>query len=183
MSHKDVATHHTVTKCLKFESAAAYQAAKDKVDALMEREISPSEVPGVVELAEREGNILVNLGINGGIWPLVCEGDYSGVDPFNEANAQIGVGDNDGGDYEDPTDTDLMASVNKEYVGMDAGFPTYGTLQKATWQAEFGEAVANFDWEEWCVNNGDGVMLNRKVESLGTKSGGVWVLRVSIELS
>lgn len=52
-------------------------------------------------------------------------------------------------------------------------------------QATFGPSVANFTWNEWALFNGvsgNQIMLNRKVASLGTKSGGSTSLQVGIGL-
>ncbi len=181
----DKATHSTLTKVLKFDSQEAYDraAAIGLVDRLMAEEIPPEKVEGVQELRKVEGNILLNEGINSGIWPLVCGGSATA---FNNTNARVGVGDADPVTYpESATDTDLRG-VNKAYKAQDTGYPTYGTSQKATWRSTFGTAEANFQWREWIVDNGAtaGITLNRKCEELGTKtSAGVWVLEVAITLS
>ena len=126
------------------------------------------------------GNVLLNEGINE-LWTLVCS---SSGTKFDNANAYIGVGDSS--DAEDASQTGLLGS-NKAYKGMDAGFPEYGTNQKATWQATFGENEANFAWNEFTVANGSddtAVNLNRKVSAQGTKSSGqVWQVQVEISLS
>lgn len=172
--------HKTITQVLKFESREAYEQAKAM--GLLDPSVSWSrdKVPENVEYVEVEGNILLNEGINNGIWPLVA-GDASAT-PFDNAHARIGVGD--GTDDEDATQTGLTGT-NQFYKGMDAGYPTYGTNQEIVFQATFDENEANFDWNEWTVDNGAdaGVNLNRKCENLGTKSTGTWVLRVSIALS
>jgi hypothetical protein len=66
---------------------------------------------------------------------------------------------------------------------MDSGYPT-STSQKATYRASFGADDANFEWNEWVVKQSTSeVCLNRKVDSLGTKTGGTWTLQVDITLS
>ena len=65
----------------------------------------------------------------------------------------------------------------------DAGYPTRSG-NVLTFKATFGSEEANFVWNEWGVFNAmsGGVMLSRKVESMGEKvSGSVWV-DVTIEL-
>lgn len=104
------------------------------------------------------------------------------VTPFNSANAYLGVGD--GTTAFANTQTDLQGT-NKLRKPMDAGYPTLSGNQ-ITFRATFGGADANFAWNEWGVFNAStgGVMLNRKVESLGTKaSGSTWVLTVTITLT
>jgi len=127
-----------------------------------------------------KGNIALNEGINA-LWTLVCGGTMT---PYNNANARIGVGD--GTAAEDPNQTGLQG-VNKYWKGMDSGYPTYGSAQKATWRATFGPDEANFAWNEITVVNAaddSGQNLNRKVQAMGTKaSGTVWVATLEISAS
>lgn len=135
------------------------------------------------EVIEQEGNCLLNTGIDK-IWDLVT-GAVSGADhiydgPAGNDKTQIGVGsDNTGAQA---TDTDLIDG-SPTYKTMEAGYPT-STSQKATFKASFGSGDANEAWEEWVVKQvTSAVCLNRKVESLGTKSTGTWTLEVDITLS
>jgi hypothetical protein len=112
------------------------------------------------------------------MWDLIV-GDSA--NHLNNTNARIGVGDSS--TAADPSQTDLQAATNKSYKGMESGYPT-STSQKATFKASFGESEANYAWNEWVVKQATSAKcLNRKVESLGTKSGGTWTLEVSITLS
>lgn len=101
---------------------------------------------------------------------------------FTNSNAYIGVGDST--TAFSAAHTDLQAATNKVRVGMEATFPTR-TDNALTFKSSFGSAVGNFAWQEWGVFNASsgGVMLNRKVESLGTKaSGSTWVLTVTLTI-
>ena len=129
------------------------------------------------EVIEGEGNCLLNTGIDE-MWDLIC-GDSAAH--FNNASAQIGVGDDN--TAADASQTDLQAATNKTYKGMESGYPT-STSQKATFKASFGDSEANYTWNEWVVkHSASGKCLNRKVDALGTKSSGTWTLEVSITLS
>jgi hypothetical protein len=129
------------------------------------------------EIIEGEGNCLLNTGIDE-MWDLIV-GDSA--NHFSNTTAQIGVGDSS--TAASPTQTDLQAATNKTYQGMESGYPT-STSQKATFKASFGDSEANYTWNEWVVKqSASAVCLNRKVESLGTKSGGTWTLEVNITLS
>jgi hypothetical protein len=129
------------------------------------------------EVIEGEGNCLLNTGIDE-IWDLVV-GDSA--NHFSSTYAQIGVGDSVTAAA--ATQTDLQASTNKTYKAMDTGYPT-STSQQATFKASFGSSYANYAWNEWVVkHSSSGKCLNRKVENLGTKSGGTWTLTVTITLS
>lgn len=131
------------------------------------------------QFTEIKGNILLNVGINE-LFTLICS---SSGTKFDNANAQIGVGD--GTTAEDATQTDLQGT-NKAYVGMMTGYPTYGSGQKATWKSSFDGSTGNYAWNEFVVRNGATAAkcLNRKVSSQGTKSSGqVWEVTLEITLS
>jgi len=91
------------------------------------------------------------------------------VTEFNNANAHIGVGDSTTAFA--ASQTDLQAATNKLRKSMDATYPTRST-NVLTFRATFATGEANFAWQEWAVFNASsaGTMLNRKVESLGTKT-------------
>lgn len=90
------------------------------------------------------------------------------VTPFNNVNSHIGVGDS--ATAFAVTQADLVATVNVLRKAQDAGYPTRGT-NVLTFRSTFGTADANFAWNEWGVFNAatGGSMLNRLVQSLGTK--------------
>lgn len=128
-------------------------------------------------VVEGEGNCLLNSGIDE-MWDLIV-GDSA--NRFDNTSAQVGVGDSDTAAF--ASQTDLQAATNKTYNGMETGYPT-STTQKATFKASFGDSEANYTWNEWVVKQStSAICLNRKVESMGTKSGGTWTLEVSITLS
>jgi len=135
------------------------------------------------EILEGEGNVLLNTGINE-ILGLIT-GITSGTNRlFSNANTKIGVGDSS--TAADATQTDLLGT-NKAYKGQETGYPTVGS-QKVTFKSSFGDTEANFAWNEWVVKSVDAttptnICLNRKVESLGTKSTGTWSLQVDITIS
>jgi len=110
---------------------------------------------------------------------------------MSNARAAIGVGDSNTAAA--GTQTDLQAATNKLRVAMDATFPTHtdGTSSgNASWslRSTFSTAQANYAWQEWGTFNtataATGRMLNRKVESLGTKtSAAAWVFTVTLTLA
>ena len=103
--------------------------------------------------------------------------------PFNNANAHIGVGDS--ATAHAVTQADLVATTNKLRKAMDGGFPTVSG-NVLTYRSTFGTADANFAWNEWGVFNAatGGSMLNRKVESLGTKPNTqTWQFTVTLTIS
>jgi hypothetical protein len=129
------------------------------------------------EVIEGEGNCLLNTGIDE-MWDLIV-GDSA--NHFNNASAQVGVGDSSTAAA--ASQTDLQAATNKTYKSMESGYPT-STTQKANFKASFGASDANYVWNEWVVKQATSAKcLNRKVESLGTKSGGTWTLEVNVTLS
>jgi beta-glucanase (GH16 family) len=152
---------------------------REDIEAYRGREAKFHERFQPYEVIEGEGNCLLNSGINE-MWDLIT-GEVSGSGHiFDNTAARIGVGDSS--TAADPSQTDLQGT-NKTYKGMESGYPT-STSQKATFKASFGESDANYAWNEWVVKQATSAKcLNRKVESLGTKSGGTWTLEVSITLS
>lgn len=145
------------------------------------------EAGKVHEISKFEKNIFLTAGIEK-IWKLMAGIDTSGY--FSNANAYIGVGNNDGSVSEDASQTALQgASV--DYEAMDSGFPQVGydtnSNNTITYYATFGDSVANFAWEEFTVANGGSnsdVLINRKVSSQGTKvSGAIWEFQVDLQIT
>ncbi len=102
---------------------------------------------------------------------------------FTNANAYIGVGDSN--TAFSAAHTDLQAATNKLRKAMESTYPTIAT-NVLTFRSLFGTSEANFAWEEWAVFNASssGTMLNRKVESLGTKtSSASWQLTVDLTVT
>jgi hypothetical protein len=131
-------------------------------------------------ISEIHQNGLLNEGINE-LFTIICS---SGGTKWDAANAYLGVGD--GTTAFSATQTGLQGT-NKTYKGMDAGYPTFGTNQKATWKATFMETEANHGWQEFTIANGNSDAaknLNRKVSNQGTKvAGQIWELTLEISLS
>ena len=118
----------------------------------------------------------------------VCTGTFA--TPFNNANSHISVGDSAAA-YAN-TQTELQAATNRFRKPMDATYPQQAT-NVLTYRSTFALADANFAWNEWGVFNAagtggppttGGTMLNRKVESLGTKAGTQsWQFTVTLTLT
>ena len=146
----------------------------------------------LLEVIEGEGNLLMYGGASC-IWEaLIGNGTATAGNPltyFNNANANIGVGDST--TAEAATQTDLQAATNKQRKPVDATYPqhTDGTVSgdaTITFKATFGTSDANFHWEEWGIFNAasGGRMLNRKVTDLGTKtSAASWAFTVTLSLA
>ena len=101
---------------------------------------------------------------------------------FSAANAYIGVGDDD--TAFNAAQTDLVATTNKKRIGMTTDWPKR-TTNALEFKSTFGADDGNFVWKEWAVFNAStsGTMLNRKVEALGTKASGTWVLTVTLTVT
>jgi len=91
------------------------------------------------------------------------------VTAFNNANTYLGVGDSTTAHA--VGQTDLQAATNKMRKAMDATYPS-GAANVITFRSTFATGDANWAWQEWGTFNASsgGTMLNRKVESLGTKT-------------
>jgi hypothetical protein len=101
---------------------------------------------------------------------------------FTNATSYIGVGDSS--TAFNVAQTDLQASTNKLRVGMEATYPQIST-NELVFKSSFGDAQANWTWSEWGVFNAStaGTMLTRKVESLGTKVSGTWVITATLTVT
>jgi hypothetical protein len=128
-----------------------------------------------------EGNLLQREGILALFNLLIGAAETA----FSNANSYIGVGNSATG----ASDTDGgLLGASKLYKGMESGYPIVGALadKKCTWRAVFGDTEANFEWAEWTVASGNSDSadnLNRKVDALGTKTGGSWQLTVEVSLA
>lgn len=114
---------------------------------------------------------------------MVQAGIGAAVTAFNNANAHIGVGDST--TAFSAAHTDLQAATNKLRKAMDATYPSGGS-NVITFRSTFGTSDANFAWQEWAVFNASsaGTMLNRKVESLGTKTNTqTWQFTVTLTVT
>jgi len=99
---------------------------------------------------------------------------------INASNAYLGVGDSS--TAFNAAQTDLQATSNKLRVGMDATYPSRSGAA-VTFRSTYSTSQANFAWQEWATFNAPvlGVMWQRKVESLGTKTNTqAWQLTVTI---
>ena len=124
---------------------------------------------------------------NAGVLLIAAKLFEAGTTDYDAANAHIGVGDSSTAFA--ATQTDLQAATNKFKKGMVTSYPTRSGAA-LTFRSLFGTGDANFAWNEWGVFNGSGagtagptgvVMLNRKVESFGTKtSAEAWQFTVTV---
>ncbi len=172
---KDNGNWHMHARLLKYKEDITPFAQQGR-----EAEFHTSHKP--YEVIEMEHNALLNTGIDK-IWDLVTGVASGAAHIYDNAAAQIGVGDSTVAAAATQTDLQAASTATKTYKAMEAGYPT-STTQKATFKSSFGSSDANYAWQEWVVKQGTStVCLNRKVESLGTKSSGTWTLEVDITLS
>lgn len=160
-------------------------------DPTLEQRESGLVVP--YDRIEIEGNLLVIGGASVQWQTLIGNGTTTAAQAltyFNNANANIGVGDSTTAAAD--TQTDLQAATNKLRRGMDATYPqhtdTTGTAgsKSILFRSTFATGDANWAWQEWGLFNAStaGRMLNRKVESLGTKtSSATWVITITLSLA
>lgn len=150
-------------KAEKFADEAAYKANK----------------PFETRVATQ--NIVVDVGATE-MLKLIC--GISGATPYNATNAKIGIGNDR--TPENASQTALIAtSPNVFYKGMESGYPKVEG-RTMLFKSAFSTNEANFEWNEFAIVNGTGVggvIMNRKVESLGTKVTGIWSLQITISLT
>jgi len=153
------------------------------------------------EVIHRKGNLLTYggadilwLGLKNGLTATTGAKNTF----FDNSNAVLYVGDDNTAAAASQTDLQASsASTDRYAVGMEATYPTHTTGDSATGNADitfrsvFTTAQANFAWNEWAVGNTTattapypGRILNRKVESLGTKTASAtWTFTVKLSLS
>lgn len=180
LSPEELGLHDTRIIIHRFEDGKAFRRAQTFLDTL--------DLDGLSDISYlttfADGNLLLNGGINN-LWNSLA--GVSGLTPYNNANARIGVGDSTTAAV--ATQTGLQATTNVAYAGMAASFPTVGASQQAVFQSVFGSAVANYAWNEFVVDNGfvitSGIIsLDRLVSAQGTKaSGQTWTVTMTITLS
>lgn len=126
-----------------------------------------------------EGNLLLNEGIAELL--LLLTGGVATA--FNNANANIGVGND--ATAASASQTDLIGA-SKTYKSMETSYPSVSG-QTVTFRAVFGSADGNHAWQEFTVANGTSGTadnLNRKVDDQGTKaSGQTWTVDLEITFS
>lgn len=102
---------------------------------------------------------------------------------YNNTNAQTLVGDST---QTFGSSQNSMGSSGGNFAqsSMDGGFPSISTTSDATrpammFRSTFDTGKGNFAWQEWGIKNssasgtstGTGILMNRVVTSLGTKTG------------
>ena len=130
------------------------------------------------EVREGDDNCLLNTGI-AELWNLV---DGTSTGHYTNDAAEIGVSNDT--TAATATQTALQDSTQAEWFAMTTGYP--GTTgQQMSLKGSMGSTYALFAWGEWAVRNtATGILLNRKVDALGTKATGTtWTLEVTLTLS
>jgi len=149
----------------------------------LRREVRPYDV------VYSYGNGLTTAGLN----RLTSLLNGAGGQAATNTATRLGVGNSNTAFAVGQTDLQAAAgAANRQFKVMDATFPSQsnGVL---TAKSTFATGEANFAWQEWGLDIGaptvaDGttvnaLLLNRKVESLGTKASGSWALTVTVTIT
>lgn len=124
------------------------------------------------------------MGLTNAYRDYVTQKSFDGTGTlYDNTNAYLGVGDS--ATAFAATQTDLQAATNKLRKAMEATYPQR-SANVLTLRSLFGTGDANWAWQEWATFNAStaGTMLQRKVESLGTKtSAQSWQLTVTLTLT
>jgi hypothetical protein len=145
-------------------------------------------------VVEAAGNLLTTAGLNR-ITSLIIGG---GGQALTNSRMAIGVGDSSTAAAVGDVALGGNSSTHSWWQGPDASNPTQSN-GVITANATFASGDGNFAWNEWGWGIGTaaivpgavfatattgGLLLNHKVQSLGTKSSGaVWTLQATITLS
>ncbi len=105
--------------------------------------------------------------------------------PYDSTHARIVVGSDSTTERADQTGV-IASGSNKADAALDSGYPKVEPGSRtAVVRATFGNSVANFNWNEVSLTNGQGsgaVALNRKQANMGTKNGGVWTVQLEVSV-
>lgn len=127
--------------------------------------------------------IAINLLLNEGITALANLLVGNAETAYDNTNAYLGVG-NDG--TAPAAGQTGLQGASKSYQGMNATYPQISG-QDVIFQADFGDGVAEFAWNEETVANGNSDSadnLCRQNTALGTKAAGqTWRLTATITFS
>jgi hypothetical protein len=141
------------------------------------------------DVVEAAGNLLTTAGLNRLTSLLIAAGGQG----LTNTASRLGVGNSATAETVGQTDLQAAAgSANRWFQIMDATFPTQAN-GVVTLKSTFATGDGNFVWAEWCADIGtptvasantvNANMLNRKVQALGTKASGSWVLTATITIS
>jgi hypothetical protein len=141
------------------------------------------------EVVEAAGNLLTTAGLTR-ITSLIIG---AGGQAVTNTAARMGVGNSTTAEAVGQTDLQAAAgSTNRWFQVMDATYPQV-SAGVITFKATFASGDGNFVWNEWGIDIGtptvtsgntvNATLLNRKVQSLGTKVSGSWVLTSTITLA
>ncbi len=179
-------------------------SVQQQAELLLRRNCKPT----VGEWDETFDNLFLQTGINA-LWQC-AEGNPGGANTsgsaaaaaavFNNAQARVAVGDSTTAAA--ATQTWLSAATNKYAQGMDSTYPvlsggggTSTTYTTSTFRITVASGNANYSWQEFCVDNGNGSnststtlsggsSIDRVVSNQGTKaSGQTWQPSLALTIS
>ena len=161
-----------------FFESAEWQVLKYRGDSVDESDL--------YEVINGYGNLLTYGGASAFWNRLVNSSPTVGV--FNLANTYLGVGDSSTAAANTQTTLAGSNTLLKQATAVNHSDATTAGAHQATLITTFATGDANFAWQEWGVFNGSASpaarMLNRKVESLGTKtSAATWQLTLTLTLA
>lgn len=138
------------------------------------------------EHLEVAGNLLTTAGLNRLTSLLIGAGGQA----LTNTATRIGVGNSATAEAVGQTDLQAAAgAANRQFKVMDATYPQQAN-GVVTARSTFATGEANFVWAEWGLDIGtptvaDGttvnaLLLNRKVQAMGTKASGSWVATATV---
>jgi hypothetical protein len=189
---------HAFARVLKYSpDQSVYLAAKlgrqPQYADFLAANIRPED--GIVE---SDGNLLLTAGLARITSLIVGGGGQAFSGPSGSNRAMAGVGDDATAAAAGDTRLTANTASHSWYQAVDSANPTTSN-GVITANTTFGTADGNFAWNEWgwaiataapvasavfATATTSGLMLNHKVQSLGTKSAGsTWTLQSTITLS
>lgn len=134
------------------------------------------------EIAVETQNIILDSGANEMLKLITGTGGTA----YSSSNSYIYVGTDS--TAEKANQNGILSSTKTK--GQDYDYASVTSVnvtgRQAVFTATFNETAGNFAWNEAAITNGTGVgsiAMNRKVDNLGTKNGGIWTLQITISLT
>ncbi len=147
------------------------------------------------DMSEADGNLLTTAGLTR-ITNLII--NNGGTQAFSNTRAAVGVGDSSTTATVSDAALGGNSSTHSWWMGADASNPT-NSAGVITCNATFNDNNSQFAWNEWgfavataaitpnavfATATTTGVLLNHKIQSLGTKgAGATWTLQATITLT
>jgi hypothetical protein len=157
-----------VQRVVKFPVKVDVKWKLEKFNAKNSKEIEEKNLQPFEVIEQEIPDVLLHEGIIAMFYHIAGIG--TSCAKWDNTNARIGVGT----DSTAPADTQSGLLGTTAFAGMNASYPQQSGDHDLVFQADFGDGVAEFAWNEETIDNGSGDDDNlcRQNTALGTKPAG-----------